>query len=157
MSNPTRKRRHDWKPAFLDAFAKTGNVSEAAKTAGISRQHAYYARDSDPDYAKAWDDAEQQSHDALEREAFRRAHEGVKDFKVGPDGQFVEMRKYSDTLLIFLLKARRPGKYRENVTVEHTGKDGGPIVTEHRDKLSLRDALEQVQARRGQPVDVSSN
>jgi hypothetical protein len=41
--------------------------------------------------------------------------------------------------------------------VEHTGKDGGPIVTEHREKLTLRSGLEQIQARRGQPVDVSSN
>jgi hypothetical protein len=30
--------------------------------------------------------------------------------------------------MIFLLKARRPDKYREKSTVEHTGPDGAPLV-----------------------------
>jgi hypothetical protein len=31
------------------------------------------------------------------------------------------MRKYSDTLMIFLLKARRPEKYGDKVQSDHTG------------------------------------
>jgi hypothetical protein len=46
--------------------------------------------------------------DCLEGEAVR----GAKD--------------HSNTLLIFLLKARRKEKYAERQ--EHTGKDGGPIT-----------------------------
>jgi len=38
------------------------------------------------------------------------------------------VRRYSDTLLIFLLKARRPGKYGDKVTAEHTGPGGGPVT-----------------------------
>jgi hypothetical protein len=38
------------------------------------------------------------------------------------------VRRYSDTLLILLLKARRPGKYGDKVTAEHTGPGGGPIT-----------------------------
>jgi hypothetical protein len=34
----------------------------------------------------------------------------------------------SDTLLIFLLKARRPAVYRENARVELTGIAGGPVA-----------------------------
>jgi len=43
----------------------------------------------------------------------------------------VPVQRYSDTLLIFLMKARRPDKYRDNVKVEHAGGDK-PIVVEHR-------------------------
>ena len=38
------------------------------------------------------------------------------------------IHKYSDTLLIFLLKGHAPAKYRENHRVEHTGDGGGPLV-----------------------------
>jgi hypothetical protein len=48
--------------------------------------------------------------DLLEDEVLRRALE------------------YSDTLLIFLLKARRPAKYRERTIAEHGGAGRGPIV-----------------------------
>jgi hypothetical protein len=37
------------------------------------------------------------------------------------------VRRYSDTLLIFLLKARRPEKFRDNVKVEHGGLGDGAI------------------------------
>lgn len=37
------------------------------------------------------------------------------------------MKKYSDTLAIFLLKAHDPAKYRENSRMELTGADGGPV------------------------------
>ena len=38
-----------------------------------------------------------------------------------------KVRKYSDTLLIFLLKAHRPKKYRETIHHAVTGEDGGPV------------------------------
>lgn len=113
--------------AFLELFAQTGNVTTSAEAVGITRKTAYQWRNQDSDFAEAWDDAEQQSHDLLEAEAFRRAYEGVDDFKVGPNGQFVEMKRYSDTLTIFLLKARRPEKYRDNATLQVTGPGGGPV------------------------------
>lgn len=37
------------------------------------------------------------------------------------------VKRYSDTLAIFLLKAHAPTKYRENTKVELSGVDGGPI------------------------------
>lgn len=127
------------KDAFLELFSQTGNVSLAAKGVETSRQSVYRWRHEDAEFATAWNDAEQTSHDRLEAEAFRRAHDGVEDFKVGPNGQFVEMRRYSDTLLIFLLKARRPEKYRENVNMAISGPDGGPITVEHRRRLTIED------------------
>lgn len=37
------------------------------------------------------------------------------------------VRKYSDPMAMFLLKAHRPAKYRENSSLELTGKNGGPV------------------------------
>ena len=60
-------------------------------------------RQRDDQFALAWADVEEASTEELERVAVRRACEG------------------SDVLLIFLLKARRPEKYRDNVHVQHSG------------------------------------
>jgi hypothetical protein len=38
------------------------------------------------------------------------------------------VRKFSDTLLIFMLKARDPKKYRERVDLTHSGPNDGPIA-----------------------------
>ena len=64
-------------------------------------------------------------------EARRRALTGVEE-PVYYKGEAVDRTaKYSDTLLIFLLKAHRPEKFRDNVSAEHSCKDGGPIQEEN--------------------------
>lgn len=110
--------------AFLAALAECGNVSRAAEAAHCTREGAYKLRGTDPDFAAAWDDALEQASDKLEQEAWRRASEGVlepaicgKGLVYDKDGVPVMVRKYSDTLLIFLLKGCRPQKYRDNVNV----------------------------------------
>ena len=70
------------------------------RKSGISRQAAYHAYDADEEFKSEWDSALEQACDSLEKEARRRAL-----------GQ-------SDTLLIFLLKAHRPGKFREVIRTE---------------------------------------
>jgi hypothetical protein len=49
---------------------------------------------------------------------------------------------YSDTLLIFMLKGRRPEKFRDNARVEMTGEDGGRMSLEAMviSSMSSRDA-----------------
>ena len=148
----TRKKPAKFTPArqttFLDALRDGETVVDAALKAGVNRDAFYRRRKADTEFASAWDDAYERGTDKLEREAQRRAVEGVPDFKVGPGGQLVEMTRYSDTLLIFLLKARRPWKFRDNVRVEHSGPAGGPIMTEHKQGLTLEAALELVAQRR---------
>ena len=137
------------KAAFLAAFESTHLVSEAAKVAGIHRQRAYEWRKLDADFATAWSDAEERSTELLEREAFRRAAVGTLK-PVFQGGERVgEIREYSDTLLIFLLKARRPDTYRENQRIEHTGPEGGPIAAEvtHVDAKERSDAAREYLAR----------
>ena len=122
-TNRTPKRRTE----FLDALAVCGNVKEACLVAGMARQTAYEWRASDEAFAAAWDAALDEAADTMEREAFRRAVEGVDEPVFGSlgnglgSGEVGTVRKYSDTLLIFLLKAARPEKYRDRVEQKHTG------------------------------------
>ena len=123
------------KRAFLAAYAECGNVTHAAELAGVSRRsHVDWMKD--PAYVEAFRAAEDQAADKLEKEARRRAIEGLERIKFGRNGeplvnphtgQPYTAREYSDTLLIFLLKGIRPEKYRENVRQEITGKDGSPL------------------------------
>lgn len=115
--NTLEKRRE----TFLDVLAETANVSLAAQAAGIHRRTAYVWKDKNAQFAKAWAEAEEKAADTLEEEARRRAVEGVQE-PVFYQGQEVgQVRRHSDTLLIFLLKARRPEKYRERHQAELTG------------------------------------
>jgi hypothetical protein len=99
------KPRKQWdRTRWLEAYAEHGTVTAACKVIGISRDTAYLARKNDPDFAAAWDKQENAVTDLLEKTAVERALGG------------------SDRLMEFILKARRPGTYRESVKVEHGGK-----------------------------------
>jgi hypothetical protein len=76
--------------AFLDALALCGQVTQAARAAGISPKTAYRWRQAYPALASRWEAALEQGLDCLEEEAIRRAFEG------------------SDKLLMFVLNRRRP-------------------------------------------------
>lgn len=111
--------RRDWKPDFLDTLKIGGHVVQAATAAGITKQAAYKARHADEDFALAWADAIDEATETLERVAVRRATAGTER-PVFYKGEVVgTIREMSDTLLIFLLKARRPDVYRDNAKIEH--------------------------------------
>ncbi len=99
-------------------LALTANVSKACEAVGIERSTAYRLRESAEDFREAWEDALETACDALELEARRRAEEGVKKTVFYKGCAIAEEREYSDTLMIFLLKAHRPEKYRERFDVE---------------------------------------
>jgi hypothetical protein len=109
------------KGAWLEAFEKAGTVVAACKAAGVGRTTAYEWRQKDEAFALAWADIEEATTEAMEREAFRRGVEGTVEPLVSAGKHVTDVKKYSDTLLIFMLKARRPEKYRDNVKVEHSG------------------------------------
>jgi hypothetical protein len=121
----------DRRGVFLRALADTGIVTIAAGIAGITRARAYQVRKEDSDFAAAWEEAEEQAADALEAEAWRRAVAGVPEPLVSSgrvvrddDGQPLAIRRYSDNLLLALLKARRPDKFKDRAVVEHDIADG---------------------------------
>ena len=123
-----KRRRTKWEKAFLKSFANSGNVSLAAKAAGITRAAAYAHRDKHTDFADEWAEAKDEAMDLLEAEALRRARRGVQE-PVYYKGQVVgHVRKYSDTLLIFLLKGGLPEKYAERF--RHGGQVGHEVQGE---------------------------
>lgn len=112
---------------FLIALEDCANVTEACRRVGISRRVVYNWRSEGGDFAQRWDAAVELGTDALEDEAVRRAHEGVDEPVFFKGEKCGTIRRYSDTLLIFMLKARRPDKFKDRSATELTGKDGGPI------------------------------
>jgi hypothetical protein len=119
---------HPKKRAFLMAYAKMGNITSAAEAAEIARRTHYDWCDADPEYVLAFEQAKEAFADMLEREALRRATEGV-EHTVYQGGKAVgKRREYSDTLLIFMLKGERAEKYRERTSTELTGAGGKPLT-----------------------------
>lgn len=114
---------------FLDGLAEGKSVLEAAGNQAF-RRRLYRHRTANLAFAEQWRVAYDEGTDILEKEAHRRAVEGVTDFRLDKEGVEHPFVHYSDTLLIFLLKARRPDRYRDNVKVEHGGADGKPIAVE---------------------------
>ena len=109
-----------WRGVFIERLKATGNITLAASGAGVARQHAYRTRNRSKAFRCSWEEALEQAVDLLEGEARRRAT-GVRR-EVWYAGEVAgEESVYSDTLLIFLLKAHRPAKFRDNVKVEHSG------------------------------------
>jgi hypothetical protein len=108
------------KLAFLAAFAALGNRSRAARAAGVSASLVYAWLKDDPAFEAAYANAAEVAAGLLEDEAVRRAAEGVME-PVFQAGRLVgSIRRYSDTLLQFLLRGAMPEKYAERHKVDHT-------------------------------------
>lgn len=112
MGRSSNKIRHQKKRAFLAAYAECGTVTHAAEYAGISRD-THYEWLKDDAYRQAFEEAYEEAIEHLEVEARRRAASGVDEpvFYLGQ--QVGAVRKYSDNLLMFLLKAARPERYKD--------------------------------------------
>lgn len=111
MTTPTNRTTKRTKTEKLLGALRSGYaIGTACATAGIARDTYYRWREVDPDFAALADDALMYGTDILEDVAFQRAVLA------------------SDTLLIFLLKSRRPDKYRETTKVEVEGEIGVALV-----------------------------
>jgi len=112
-----RKLQTRKKNRFLEELRKDGHAIQSAGRVGVGVSTLYAHRAQDPEFAAAWEEAadegEQAQAAALAAEADRRALHGVEEpvFHRGEVCGFV--RKYSDNLLMFRLKALQPEKYRE--------------------------------------------
>lgn len=116
-----RITEEEW-AGFLAALATCGNVTQSARQVGICRISVYKRLEDDPEFRKAFDRARQLGGEGLEDEARRRGYEGW-DEPVFYQGDLVDhVAKFSDTLLIFLLKGIFPEKYKDRQLTEHGGK-----------------------------------
>jgi len=128
---------------FFTMLAEYGNPDTAlALTAaeGVSRDDLKRRRASDAEFEQRYDEAMHRFYARLEKEALRRAVEGV------PQPQFYRgvlvdadtVRKFSDKMLILLLQRHIP-EYRQKVTVEQTGEGFHPDLTEQMQDLDPED------------------
>lgn len=117
----TELTHEDAQTRFLRSLARYGNVSMASKAAHIGRKTAYRWRQDEADFAHAWEDALKDAEDVMAKEAWRRAVKGTTKPVYQGGEQVGSVQEYSDTLLIFLLKATNPEKYRERTDVNHSG------------------------------------
>jgi hypothetical protein len=109
---PFRKVSHPQKRAMLEAYAECATIGGAAAASDCSRRIHYHWLNTDPDYAEAFKVAHEMAIAAHEDEASRRAM-GWDETHYAADGTTYTIRKYSDTMLIFRLKALVPDRYRE--------------------------------------------
>jgi hypothetical protein len=109
------------KARFLARLEETGNVTLSAAAAKVSRNTLYRHRREDEAFRKRWAEAEELGDGALEDEARVRATQGwLRPIFQG--GKLVGHEPVkSDALLITMLKAARPEKYRERTQTELTG------------------------------------
>jgi hypothetical protein len=98
---------------FLDSLATTASVTRAARLTRRHRSTWYRHRAEHPAFASAWAEAVERGTDALEDEAVRRAVEGVLKPVFHQGKRVGTIRVFSDALLTFLLKARRPDKFAD--------------------------------------------
>lgn len=156
------------KAQLLNAYRELGNLTHAARAAGIHRDSHYGWLATDPVYAVEFAKAQEPAAQTLEDEAIRRAVSGVDEpvfhggqlcyapsdlryardqytgngkhrrLKAGailtpkPGAKALSIRRYSDTLLIFLLKGAKPEKYKDRSTAEISSPTGKPIKSEMR-------------------------
>lgn len=94
-----------------------GFVNKACESASVSKQSVYNWRERDPEFAAQWDAVIELATEDLEKEARRRALVGVEE-PVFYQGEVVgHVQRYSDSLLMFTIKARKP-EYRDRITVD---------------------------------------
>jgi hypothetical protein len=121
MTSGRTQRTPEKDDIFFNYFAETANVSAACAITGYARRSVYEWRVKDPEFAKRWEIADKLATSKLEEEAYNRAVFGVTRHEpIMHRGKIVatkEITEYSDTLAIFLLKARDPAKYREKIDV----------------------------------------
>lgn len=142
MNRGMAKLTPERKAAFCAALATSGgNVARACEAVDIARMTAYTWRDEDEEFAAAWDQAKQIGLDALEDEATRRAFEGWDEPIVYQGVVTDTMKRYSDTLLVFLLKGGKPDKYRERSSTELTGANGGPVQITDTERVARVQAI----------------
>ena len=119
MPSPFLEIRHVKKRALLASYSQCGNLSHAAVTAGCDRRTHYDWLHTDSAYAAAFEQAKAMACDRIEQEIHRRGVEGWEEPVYHGGQQVGVVRRYSDTLLIFLAKGMMPAKYRDRHEVTH--------------------------------------
>ncbi len=122
------------KVTFLKHFRRSGNVSDAARLAKVDRTAPYRWEREDPKFKKAWEIAREESIDVLEKEARRRAVTGYLEPVYFQGKKVGAVKKYSDQLLVVLLRAHHPA-FKEKLEV--TAKTRNPVHARIEEALAI--------------------
>lgn len=124
-----------FKEAFLFKLEiNGGNVHQALEGDKNLIRMVYRHRDTDEEFRKQWVKAIETGAQRLEDEALRRAIEGVDEPLMYQGEIATTVKRYSDPLLMFLLRARKPDVYGDK---KHVTLEGGENPIKHRHSLSL--------------------
>lgn len=116
----TEEQSIEAKRAFLEEFAQGGIVTPALKVAGVSFPTLARWQEHDEEFSLAYNLARKAADDRIRNEIKRRGLEGYEEPVFYQGEEVSRVRRYSDTLLIFLAKSRMP-EFREQTKVEHSG------------------------------------
>ena len=129
-----RVARHDgWtitlQRHFIEVLADTGSVSAAAQSVGKSRMSAYTLRRAAgaEAFAAAWDAAIEVAVDQLTDVALEHALHGTEETTTDDDGHTTRRVRHNHRLMMFLLRAHRPGRYGTQPAAAREPVDGGRL------------------------------
>lgn len=142
---------------YLDDLAKHGNVSKAARAAGMKLKTVLQYRKADSEFAEAEELAQQEASDALEDAARTRAVDGIEQAVFDKEGRVTGFKTtYSDSLLTLLLKGAKPDKYADRQKSEISNPDGSLRPDETAAAARIAAILNLAKARRDGEDDLIS-
>lgn len=111
---------------LLDAYAETCNIVQACKKANVPRRNHYRWLGQYPAYAAAFKKRQLIGGEFLESVAVERASRGWLEPVLYQGEIATHVRRYSDGLMMFLLRGMLPEKYGVN-RQEISGPQGAPV------------------------------
>lgn len=127
--------------SFLRGFAVSGNCTQVCDELHISRTMLLKFKREDIDFAKAYNQAQEDSFQGWEDEVARRSFQGYKK-PVFQMGQLVgHTTEYSDKLAEMMIRSGKPEKYTPKTvgTIQHAGQVGIKFA-----ELSLEDLNREI-------------
>lgn len=115
--DPNRVFHEENRNEFLRIYAQVGSISKVCQIMGIGRRTVQMYAQKHPEYRERMNEAKEECTERMEAEAIRRGTDGYEEPVFYKGVQVSTIRKFSDILLIFMLKALRPEVYRENTNV----------------------------------------
>ncbi len=110
------------KNKWLNEFIQRGSIAATCKARKISRQTFYDWTKQDTEFKRVFEDeARPMTTTLLEDEAYRRAMQGVPKGIYYKGCKIATEKEYSDTLLVMLLRANCPQRYKNFVDTTVNG------------------------------------
>jgi hypothetical protein len=123
--DPKRDKRSKAKKQadFLMKLVEYVSFGRACRLAKVPRGAVYIWLKDDAAFKEKYNEACFAALQSLEDEAIRRAFEGLGKHVYYQGQKIGTVREFSDTLLMALLKAKAPGKYRDRAKPGEEEKD----------------------------------